>query len=109
MNKEPQNTSTRTTNKPKRHRDNKHTTSTNNNTKQPSSTAASTSTLQMSVCISCNKVFSIKHTIDGTNTPQWYIVKVKPHNNDYETSCNEGKYTSSTQTKTHDVNTTAGR
>ena len=40
-----------------------------------------------------DKLFFIKHVIDTTNTTRWYVVQAKLHDDDTESTRNEGKYT----------------
>ena len=40
-----------------------------------------------------DKLFFIKHVIDTTNTVRWYVVQAKLHDDDTESTRNDGKYT----------------
>ena len=89
-----QRTSARTTKRPARYRQENQ----NSEIPQQARTTHAANTKQAHhlykrVRKSRDKLFFIKHVIDTTNTMRWYVVQAKLHDDDTETTRNEGKYT----------------
>ena len=80
-----QRTSTRTSKKPSRYRD-QDTTPQNKNTTRPAHT------LHKQIRKSRDKLFFIKHIIDTTNTPRWYVVQAQLKDDEDTTTRDEGNY-----------------
>ncbi|KAI2508403.1 hypothetical protein MHU86_6077 [Fragilaria crotonensis] len=83
----PQRTSTRTTNKPARFRD-EATRATDTDQQQ----RMKAHKLYKATRKSRDKLFFIRHTIDTTSIQRWYVVQVKLQDDDTETTRDEGKY-----------------
>ena len=80
-----QRTSTRTSKKPSRYRD-------QDTTPQNKNTTRAAHTLHKQIGKSRDKLFFIKHIIGTTNTPRWYVVQAQLKDDEDTTTRDEGNY-----------------
>ena len=88
-----QRTSTRAANKPARYRDTSPTELSAETRTKLQTQKAQAHKLYKLIRKSRDKLFFVKHTIDTTNTPRWYVVQARLHEDDNTTTRDDGEYT----------------